>query len=186
VSQKQWKKISKKFGVKKGEVFVNARNGSDLCRECGICCTGIFFLKVAVTQEEAQIVDRCGIEIFHEDEKLVFNLPCSAHVDKMCTIYTQRPGICRQFTCKLLDQYQNGTVLLETAQEQTEKLNKLYQKALSLSEDGDRRFVWKLIHTKLGDEDFRRYLGNQVTPELGAVISELRVLIDHSFRKYVR
>jgi hypothetical protein len=156
-------------------------DGSDLCRGCGICCTGIFFLKVAITPEEAITVTQAGINVMREEEKHVFELPCRAHLDKLCTIYSIRPGICQAYTCKLLERYLRGDVSLETAQQHTTALVDLYGRALALVSSGDDRFVWKLVHTKLGDEEFREVVG--VSPELGEVIDRLRVLIYEEFSR---
>lgn len=162
---------------------MSAPDGSKLCLSCGICCTGAFFLKVEVNAEEARRVSNAGISVEQEGERLVFHLPCSANENKTCQIYNERPGICRQFTCKSLDEYLAGTLKLEEALERTGIMVSSYEKALEMV-NGDVRFLWKLIHTKVGNPEFQELLGpERISEELAELVAALRASIQGDFRK---
>jgi len=162
---------------------VTQRDPSDVCLSCGICCTGAFFLKVEVAPEEAACVAAVGIDVEKEGPRHVFPLPCSALDGKACGIYAVRPGICRAFMCKLLDEYAAEHVTLAEAQAITGRLVKIYVKALGLV-NGDLRFLWKLVHTKMGDPEFQALLGSEaISMDLAEKVKEIRGILNEHFRK---
>ncbi len=56
-----------------------------------------------------------GLVIRRGDEHPSFQQPCACYHNRHCTIYPHRPQTCRQFKCKLLQQYEAGQVVLEPA-----------------------------------------------------------------------
>ena len=74
---------------------------SDLCLRCNLCCNGSLFARVPVTEEErARLPD--DLEFFHRDGKLRMRLPCPRlGADGGCTVYMDRPTVCRTYHCKL-------------------------------------------------------------------------------------
>lgn len=74
---------------------------SRLCTACGMCCDGSLFSFVALSSEEARTLRLAGATV--RDEGGVLRLPqrCGALDGCKCTIYEQRPFVCRRFDCLL-------------------------------------------------------------------------------------
>ena len=90
---------------------------SDLCTNCGYCCSRLFFTWVELAEDEqASPPPRIQMNA-KSDKKLGFTLPCPALQDCKCTVYEQRPKACRVFECDLLKDLKEGRTNLETAQE---------------------------------------------------------------------
>jgi Fe-S-cluster containining protein len=91
-------------------------DGSQLCVACGICCDGILFSSVTITDpSEAERVRAHRIPVHVVDERHFFDQPCSALGDKGCSIYTERPLLCHAYRCLLLKQVDAGTMALADA-----------------------------------------------------------------------
>lgn len=91
-------------------------DGSELCVACGICCDGILFSSVTVTDpSEAERARALRIPVHVVDERHFFDQPCSALGDKGCSIYTERPLLCHAYRCLLLKQVDAGTMPLADA-----------------------------------------------------------------------
>jgi len=103
-----------------------ARDGSALCRRCGLCCDGTLFGHVRLEPEAEARVRRRGLPIIMRDGKPALRQRCPAfgaegqraegqRVEGLCTIYTERPRRCVGYRCKLLDRYEVGGVALPAA-----------------------------------------------------------------------
>ncbi|MFT4616063.1 MAG: Fe-S-cluster containining protein [Ilumatobacter sp.] len=91
-------------------------DGSELCVACGICCDGILFSSVTITDpSEAERVRALRIPVHVVDERHFFDQPCSALGDNGCSIYTERPLLCHAYRCLLLKQVDAGTMPLANA-----------------------------------------------------------------------
>ncbi|WP_394942477.1 YkgJ family cysteine cluster protein [uncultured Ilumatobacter sp.] len=91
-------------------------DGSQLCVACGICCDGILFISVTVTDpSEAEHVRSRGIPVHVVDERHAFDQPCPALSGNGCSIYTDRPLLCHAYRCLLLKQVDAGTMPLADA-----------------------------------------------------------------------
>ena len=91
-------------------------DGSKLCVACGICCDGILFSSVTITDpSEAERVRALRIPVHVVDERHFFDQPCSALGDNGCSIYTERPLLCHAYRCLLLKQVDAGTMPLDDA-----------------------------------------------------------------------
>ena len=91
-------------------------DGSELCVACGICCDGILFSSVTITDpSEAERVRALRIPVHVVDERHFFDQPCSALGDNGCSIYTERPLLCHAYRCLLLKQVDAGTMALADA-----------------------------------------------------------------------
>lgn len=74
---------------------------SDLCLKCNLCCNGSLFARVPVTEEERERLPD-DLEFFHRDGNLRMRLPCPRlGGDGECTVYRDRPTVCRTYHCKL-------------------------------------------------------------------------------------
>ena len=63
--------------------------------------------------------------------------PCRALKGRCCEIYDYRPGVCRQFACKVLLDYQGGSLTKEEAMQIICKARKM----LSQQSEGAKKWV---------------------------------------------
>jgi hypothetical protein len=65
--------------------------GTDLCKSCGLCCTGVLFDFVRIEAEEVGPLERLGFELDRDvEDRTRFALPCPMF-DRCCSIYQDRP-----------------------------------------------------------------------------------------------
>lgn len=91
--------------------------GSDLCRECGLCCDGTVFDRVDASEDEsAETLVSIGLTNIAASSKGIigFTQPCP-QFSGCCSIYEQRPHICRKFRCALLKAVDQGKRTVEAA-----------------------------------------------------------------------
>ena len=89
-----------------------------LCTHCGLCCDGTLFADVELaSRAEATRLESLGLEIESDDDAPLLVQPCAALRGRRCTIYAHRPGCCRTFECKLLQDVRRGAVSVERAGE---------------------------------------------------------------------
>lgn len=101
--------------------------GEELCKECGLCCQGVFHpTALLYTKEDISIAKNANITFdFNKDLKsYMFALPCPAF-DSICSIYPNRPSVCSVHKCDLLKTVMNGTCTLENALIQVKKIKKI-------------------------------------------------------------
>lgn len=75
-----------------------------ICVGCGLCCDGTVLTHIAVRDESdlGLPLAALGVSIIVEADPPVFELPCPAVSDGVCTIYhLHRPGACGWFECDL-------------------------------------------------------------------------------------
>ena len=90
--------------------------GSQLCTECGLCCTGALHDHAVLEPEEIEFARDLGLEVRTEGRP-AFALPCKYLQGCACTIYSNRPKVCARYQCQLLDDVQHANVSLEAALE---------------------------------------------------------------------
>jgi uncharacterized protein len=82
-----------------------------LCTRCGLCCDGTLFAEVELAHRaEATRLEALGLEIESDDEAPLQVQPCTALKGRRCGIYPHRPGCCRTFECRLLQDVRCGAV----------------------------------------------------------------------------
>jgi uncharacterized protein len=116
------------------EVPRPTKAAQDICLTCGLCCDGTIFRHVGFENGEAvqsSVFAGCGIEILKDaaSGERYFEQPCSAHDGRYCTIYADRPLVCRNFECKLLKACAEGKIevaaaldVIKTAKERKARL----------------------------------------------------------------
>ena len=72
------------------------------CSKCGNCCTNFLYLTEKEIRRIHRYIEKKKIKDFFEDvrENSVV-LYCPFRKDDGCSIYKERPEICRQFQCNL-------------------------------------------------------------------------------------
>jgi Fe-S-cluster containining protein len=88
-----------------------------LCTRCGLCCDGTLFADVELAgRAEAEQMEVLGLEIEDDDTSAPLLVqPCAALRGRKCGIYEHRPGCCRTFECRLLQDAQRGAVSVDEA-----------------------------------------------------------------------
>ena len=93
-------------------------NEQSICIGCGLCCDGTVVTHLAVRDESdlGAPLRGLGVEIIAAADPPVFELPCPAVCDGVCTIHSlHRPSACKQFECKLSRAVLDGEVSPEEA-----------------------------------------------------------------------
>jgi len=101
--------------------------GSTLCVSCGLCCSGGIFDHGSLTDGEARLMAAKGNTVFTKDgsEGEAIRFPCNCLVNNTCTIYRERPQVCRDFRCSLLKRTTNGSIAFDKALEIVERAGAL-------------------------------------------------------------
>jgi hypothetical protein len=92
-------------------------NASDLCKACGLCCTGHLFVWGKLKSTEIQSAKDLGLHVLgSEPNDRGFSQPCSLW-DGECTIYTSAhyPHFCSLYKCKLLKELMDESITLPGA-----------------------------------------------------------------------
>ena len=95
----------------------NSSQANDLCRACGLCCTGHLFIWTKLRPAELDPVEALGMPVLRsEPRQRGFNQPCPLWQGE-CTVYTSPhyPHACRAYKCKLLKELLAGTISLPEA-----------------------------------------------------------------------
>ena len=81
--------------------------GSQLCTQCGLCCTGALHDTASAEPEEVEALRNHGMQVI-TGEKLGFSLPCPQLKGTSCGIYKDRPHVCSRYRCQLLRDVEGG------------------------------------------------------------------------------
>jgi len=99
-----------------------------LCLECGLCCTGKLFKRMIITPEESKYFKKDKKTLFKSIELIatdngrkavhsyVKTQACeNIQEDNKCSVYENRPQVCKDFKCGVLKSYENGEMHWNTA-----------------------------------------------------------------------
>ncbi|MBK5273845.1 MAG: YkgJ family cysteine cluster protein [Desulfuromonadales bacterium] len=86
-----------------GILLDTPQDGTERCRECGgVCCSS--FAAVEISWEEYELLRSLGASrlqlSLYGPHRLEIDYGCEFLVQGRCSIYEQRPAICRRFTCR--------------------------------------------------------------------------------------
>lgn len=88
----------------------------NICVKCGLCCDGTIFTQARLNYEDAPTACKAkGIELIEVGGNDSIYLPCSRLTNKTCSIYRDRPSVCKNYKCKLLTAYETGQTTYENA-----------------------------------------------------------------------
>jgi len=102
--------------VKSTPLNNSGTQSSELCVYCGMCCSGIIFSHVSISDNAYKRLDNPDTIVVDGTHKMQF--PCQYLDNCSCTIYGDRPKKCGSFICKLLDNLIDGDMNIE----QTKKI----------------------------------------------------------------
>jgi hypothetical protein len=74
---------------------------ADLCLSCKLCCTNGLFSSVPIRAAEVARLSAHHLPIVKTVDEWAMPFPCKAH-DGCCSIYLDRPDICREYECDVL------------------------------------------------------------------------------------
>ena len=156
-------------------------NGSALCTQCGLCCTGALHDFAVLEPEETAFARRIGMTLRTEDRP-GFALPCPFLANSCCTIYADRPKVCARYKCALLESLEAGTSTLPAALDKVATAKELLGRAASLMPDGMTVPIARSINeappASEGDADRR---SSQL--HLRLAMTSLSLFLDQHFRK---
>lgn len=90
---------------------------SQICRSCGLCCTGLVTDRVVLEPARDRLFVRLidqQVEVKRNESTMWYALPCPLWQDE-CTEYQSRPHDCQTYQCKLLRNVVAGDVETERA-----------------------------------------------------------------------
>src|SRR4051794_2561532 len=82
-------------------------NGSDLCTQCALCCTGALHDHASADPAELDGLRELGMQVADGDEPS-FAMPCPCLKGTLCAIYQDRPRACSRYRCQLLWDVEKG------------------------------------------------------------------------------
>ncbi len=84
-------------------------SATDLCVECGLCCTGELFSSIEVAPEEAPRLQARRLPVHESGGLWRLPQPCAAHAG-LCAVYAERPASCASFRCATLASAEAGEI----------------------------------------------------------------------------
>ncbi|MBK9926911.1 MAG: hypothetical protein IPP66_16695 [Anaerolineales bacterium] len=97
--------------------YSQASEATELCKACGLCCTGHLFSWVRLKAVELTPLEKLGLNVIRSDPRQRgFTQPCPMW-NGICTIYEspQYPRGCDSYKCKLLRELLDESVSLPKA-----------------------------------------------------------------------
>lgn len=129
-----------------------------LCLACGLCCDGTLFGWVELkSQEDVVAAQARGLNVARRGGRTIAKQPCPAHVNRACTVYEDRPGVCRTFRCELLKNLEQGGISEEAAKKIVDTTVAARTESLALASalSAEAPEVWTLIPKLLKDPSRR-------------------------------
>ena len=170
-----------------------AQDASNLCQQCGLCCTGLLFEYVSFKEHELQNVD-VGAYKMNKPGKRALTHPCQFLDGTSCGIYIDRPSKCRSFACISRQKVLNGTIALDEGNSVVAEIQGLLLQLASIGEEtpgldyqtiGFRKFCEKFaksIDKKLN----KGTLPTETEQKVVSLCFEIIKIIDRHFRKTSR
>ena len=128
-----------------------------LCVGCGMCCDGTLHPIAIVVPGKEKAVNRVGLEVTKVDGKQFFAQPCPMFKGHCCSIYNQRPSVCRTYRCALLENVTDRNVTLKEARDKVQTARSLIFKVACHNPEAvlsaNRSMVWRLLTDKLTGAD---------------------------------
>ena len=89
---------------------------TSLCIDCGLCCDGTMYSTVEINETDRLArLQKKGFNLLLQDGKSVFEQPCTAFGSGCCSIYAQRPAMCRAYRCALLRKHDANEISTDEA-----------------------------------------------------------------------
>ncbi|HEX5941466.1 MAG TPA: hypothetical protein VFY66_04275 [Anaerolineales bacterium] len=105
----------------------NDSPANQLCKSCGLCCTGHLFIWTKLRSAELDSIEALGLKVIRSvPSQRGFSQPCALWQGH-CTIYTATsyPRFCQTYKCALLKKLLDGTTALPEALSQVEQAKEM-------------------------------------------------------------
>lgn len=105
----------------------NDSPANQLCKSCGLCCTGHLFIWTKLRSAELDSIEALGLKVVRSvPSQRGFSQPCALWQGH-CTIYTATsyPRFCQTYKCALLKKLLDGTTALPEALSQVEQAKEM-------------------------------------------------------------
>jgi uncharacterized protein len=102
---------------------------NQLCKACGLCCTGHLFIWTKLRSAELDSIETLGVKVFRSvPSQRGFNQPCPLW-EGQCSIYTSTsyPRFCRTYKCALLKKFLDDSTTLPEALNLVDQAKELIQ-----------------------------------------------------------
>ena len=112
----------------------NPQDSETLCKECGLCCEGVFHtFAYLYTDNDISIVKMANIpmEFNTEVNSNTFILQCPAF-NGLCSIYPERPSVCSSHQCNLLKSVIRNDIILDDALIKVSQVKKILNNILPI------------------------------------------------------
>jgi len=87
-----------------------------ICVGCGMCCDGTMYRNVEVGGDDRlERLETAGLLLSTRDDVTAFRQPCSVFGGGCCSVYADRPAVCRDYRCLLLRRYEAGEATYDDA-----------------------------------------------------------------------
>jgi Fe-S-cluster containining protein len=134
-----------------------------ICIGCGLCCDGTLHGTATVKSDDEQNVIAAGLEIVDDGKRRFFRQPCPHFTCGACSIYADRPKVCRKYRCALLKRVEAGEMSKSAAREKIATAKKLIAAIRIIDPNavtpGERTALAQRLRkhlTRLGDEEERK------------------------------
>lgn len=156
---------------------------STLCVNCGLCCQGPLYNWAELKPDELELADELSLRVVAYDGQPGIGLPCSCLDGARCTVYEQRPRVCRDFACNLLLGLRSGAVSLDEALDRVGEAHGLLEEIeRQVPQDALKR-VWERIAERWDLRDLQRLLAEgEIDAATVMAIVSLDVHLDKHFR----
>lgn len=110
----------------------------NLCKSCGLCCSGHLFSWVRLNANELDKVEKLGLRVIRNDPRQRgFLQPCPVWKSGVCTVYESPdyPSSCRKYKCVVLRKLQDEEIDFPDAMNQIKETLNLIREVESLLPD---------------------------------------------------
>ena len=160
---------------------VGASIGSALCTECGLCCTGALHKYAVLDADEIDFARSIGMTLRTEG-KPGFALPCPKLSDTCCSIYGDRPKVCRRFKCALLKRVDDRSIEFDAAAAFVAEARRLFDHVRAHLPDGMTIAMARAIN-EASPTSHSDAIGRSSAMRLRLAIMALSLFLDQHFRK---
>ncbi len=128
-----------------------------LCRSCGLCCDGSLFGRVPLAPAELPGAKKRRLHVLGGGR--AFEQPCAAlstlGTQCACSIYPDRPGACRAFTCRLYERLRRDGGSLAERLESVRQVRELLALVATTTDEPARRSAIAELTARM-QHDFAR------------------------------
>jgi Fe-S-cluster containining protein len=160
---------------------------ASICIGCGFCCDGTLHDHTDVSPEDEATVRAVGLALTTDSEKTVFRQPCPKFGCGQCSIYDERPTVCRKYRCKLRKDVDEGRLSATDARLKIAGVKDLIARIQTVDDASvtplQRKALWRKLKNEAEGCDEQ---GRQWRARVMLDIGTLDYLLDRQFRERKR